>query len=198
MATDPPLFAPRLLDALDALVDAFERRGIRYALIGGLAVSVRAEPRTTRDIDFLLAVPQLALPGLVAELAGRGFGIDEPAVVAEFVRHHMTAFDYHGVRIDWLKPVLPAYQHVLDRAGVEEEFGRPVRVATAEGLILLKLLASRSRDVTDIEALLATNQGRLDLAWVEQEWLTLFEADDARWVRFRQAVAEHYDRPAPE
>ena len=75
--------------------------------------------------------------------------------------------------------------------------GRPVRVATAEGLILLKLLASRSRDVTDIEALLATNQGRLDLAWVEQEWLTLFEADDPRWVRFRQAVAEHYDSPGP-
>jgi hypothetical protein len=197
MATDPPPFTPRLLTALGALVDAFERRGVHYALIGGLAVSVRAEPRTTRDIDVLLAVPQLALPGLVADLAGRGFTLDESAVVAEFVRHHMTAFDYQGIRVDWLKPVLPAYQHILDRAGVEEEFGRPVRVATAEGLILLKLLAARSRDLTDIEALLATNQGQLDLAWVEQEWLTLFPADDPRWQRFRQAVAEYYNRPAP-
>jgi hypothetical protein len=197
MATDPSPYTPRLLTALDALVDAFERRGVRYALIGGLAVSIRAEPRTTRDIDFLLTVPQLALPGLVADLAGRGFALDESAVVTEFVRHHITAFDYEGVRVDWLKPVLPAYQHVLDRAGVAEEFGRPVWVATAEGLIVLKLLAARPQDLVDIDALLAANRGQLDLAWVEQEWLTLFPTDDARWQRFRQAVAENYDRPGP-
>jgi hypothetical protein len=196
MATDRSPFEPRVLVALDALVDAFERRGIRYALIGGLAVSVRAEPRMTRDIDFLLTIPQLVLPGLVEELAGRGFELDESAVVAEFVRHHMAAFDYQGVGVDWLKPVLPAYQHVLDRAGVEKEFGRPVRVATAEGLILLKLPASRPRDLMDIEALLTINQGQLDLAWVEQEWLTLFPADDPRWQRFRQLVAEVY-KPHP-
>jgi hypothetical protein len=51
--------------------------------------------------------------------------------------------------------------------------------------------------VADIEALLAANQGRLDLAWVEQEWSTLFSPDDPRWQRFRQAVAEYYDCPGP-
>jgi hypothetical protein len=78
-----------------------------------------------------------------------------------------------------------------------EGFGRPVRVATAEGLIVLKLTAGRPQDLVDIDTLLAINQGRLDLAWVEQEWLTIFPADDPRWVRFRQSVAEYYDRPGP-
>ena len=33
-----------------------ERAGCRWALLGGLAVSVRAEPRFTRDIDLAVAV----------------------------------------------------------------------------------------------------------------------------------------------
>jgi hypothetical protein len=38
------------------------------------------------------------------------------------------------------------------------------------------------------------NRGRLDLDWVEREWLTLFPTDDPRWARYRAAVAEYYDR----
>ncbi len=196
MATESA-FDDQLIKALDALAEAFERHNVRYALIGGLAVGFRSRPRGTRDIDILLAVPQLQLPGLLADLAARGFSLDERAVIEGYVRHHMTAFDYQGARIDWLKPVLPAYQHILDRAGAVAGFGRPVRVASPEGLILLKLLAARPQDLVDIDGLLAANQGRLDLAWVKQEWLTLFPANDPRWQRFRQTVAEYYDRPGP-
>jgi hypothetical protein len=196
MATEP-VFDDWLIEALAELTAAFERHGVHYALIGGLAAGFRSRPRGTQDVDILLAVPQLQLPGLLADLAARGFSLDERSAIEGFVRHHITAFEYHGVRIDWLKPVLPAYQHVLDRAGTVEGFGRPIRVATAEGLILLKLVASRDQDIADINALLAANCGRLDLAWVEQEWLTIFPADDRRWARFRQSVAKYYDRPSP-
>ena len=43
----------------------------------------------------------------------------------------------------------------IDRSVLETWEGRPVRIATAEGLILLKLLASRPQDLVDIDALLA-------------------------------------------
>jgi hypothetical protein len=33
-----------------------ETAGVRFALIGGLAVSARVEPRFTRDLDFAVAV----------------------------------------------------------------------------------------------------------------------------------------------
>jgi hypothetical protein len=196
MASEPA-FDDRIIRALAELAAAFERRGVRYALIGGLAAGFRSRPRSTQDVDILLAVPQVQLPRLLADLSARGFSLDERSVIEGFVRHHMTAFEYQGVRIDWLKPVLPAYQHILDHAGVIEGFGRPVRVATAEGLIVLKLTAARPQDLVDINTLLTSNQGRLDLAWVEREWLTLFPADDPRWAQFRQAVAEYYDRSSP-
>jgi hypothetical protein len=98
------------------------------------------------------------------------------------------------VRVDWLKPVVPLYQHVLDTATAGAWEGRQIRVASAEGLILLKLLASRPQDLVDVHALLAANQGRLDLDWIEREWLTVFTTDDLRWQKFGEAVAEYYRR----
>lgn len=68
-----------------------------------------------------------------------------------------------------------------------------MRVASAEGLILLKLIASRSQDDADIASLLAANRGRLDLAWVETEWVKLFTIDDPRWQRYLAAVSEYYE-----
>jgi hypothetical protein len=194
MATDPG-YGDRLGETVTELADAFEKNGAHYALIGGIAIGVRSRPRTTKDVDILLSVPQIRLPGLIADLASRGFTLDERTVVEEFGRHHITAFHYRGVRVDWLKPVLPTYQHILDRAVVDDDsFARPVRVATAEGLLLLKLIASRPQDVADVSTLLAANQGRLDLAWVGQEWLTMFPTEDSRWQRFRELVAEFYER----
>lgn len=46
-----------LEEALRAIADALDRRQVRWALVGGLAVSARAEPRTTRDVDVAVSVP---------------------------------------------------------------------------------------------------------------------------------------------
>lgn len=37
---------------------ALEERGRDFALVGGLAVSVRTEPRFTRDIDLVVAIDE--------------------------------------------------------------------------------------------------------------------------------------------
>jgi hypothetical protein len=197
MATDTTRSRPRLLAGLAELTDAFDRHGVRYALIGGLATGFHARPWLTNAVEILLTIAQRSLPGLIADLTDRGFTLDDRTVIDEFRHRHLTTFEYQGVRIDWLKPVPPAFWHVLDRAETDGRLGWPVRVASAEGLILLKLTTSYTQDVADIESLLRTNHGKLDLAWVEQEWLTLFPADDPRWQRFRQAVAAYYDRPGP-
>jgi hypothetical protein len=62
-------------------------------------------------------------------------------------------------------------------------------VATAEGLILLKLLAFRLQDQTDVEALVAANQAVLDVDWIKAEWQTIFEPEDPRMRWFLGLVA---------
>lgn len=157
-----------------------DRHDVRYALIGGLATGYRSRPRYTKDIDVIIDVPAVTLPGLLADLRDRGFTFEERSFITDFTRHHMAVLWREGVRFDWLKPVLPAYRHVLDRATLEAAEPVPLRVATTEGLILLKLLAFRLQDQTDIEALVAANRPTLDLDWIRCEWEAIFPLDDQR------------------
>lgn len=166
--------------ALDDVVAVLAQAGIDYVLIGGLATGFRARPRYTNDIALILDVPQPALPSLLDRLQELRFEFDPRQVVEEFTRHHMAVLWRDGVRLDWLKPVLPAYRHVLERAAVEPGPTGSIRVATAEGLILLKLFAFRLQDQTDIEALVAANRVGLDLEWIKQEWQTVFDMEDPR------------------
>ena len=43
----------QLLREADAVIAAFEREGLRYALTGGFAVALYGHVRATRDIDYL-------------------------------------------------------------------------------------------------------------------------------------------------
>ena len=113
MHADRDLLSDELVRAVECLAEAFAARSVRHALIGGLATMMRGRPRFTQDVDFLLDVPQIALPGLLDDLIERGFTLDTAVVVKEYVQNHITAFTFGQVRIDWLKPVLPFYFRTL-------------------------------------------------------------------------------------
>jgi hypothetical protein len=192
MAVDLPELPHDLLAALLQFVQAVDRLQIRYALIGGVATAYRSRPRVTLDLDFLLEVPQLVLPGLLEDLRTRGFVFDTEVTIREWTSEHLTVLSFHGLRIDWLKPVLPCYRRILEAAQREVVLGCPVRIAASEGLILMKLLAFRSQDQVDIENLLAANRGQLDLEHIRREWATVAALDDPRLQRFDEMVARFY------
>jgi hypothetical protein len=195
MPIDQPNLPQDLLTALLQCVQALDRRQIRYALIGGVATGYRSRPRFTQDLDFLLDVPQLVLPGLLEDLHARGFDFDTEVTIREWTREHLTALSFHGLPIDWLKPVLPCYQRVLEEARPEVVLGCPVRIAAPEGLILMKLLAFRRQDQVDIESLLAANRGQLDLDRIRREWAAVASSDDPSMQRFEEMVTQFYASP---
>jgi hypothetical protein len=189
MSTDH-LLSNDLLEALDKATTLLDRQKIAYALIGGVAASYRSQPRFTRDIDFLVQVPQVVLPRLLDELKSHGFEFDTIATIAEWTEHHMVTLSYRGVRVDWLKPLIPMYIHILDRATNETWLNRTIRVASTEGLILLKLLAYRLQDQVDIENLVAAQFDKLDLDWITKEWRSLADDDDPRMRRLLELIVE--------
>jgi hypothetical protein len=190
MAAEQDLLESDLIRAVELLADTFAAQSIRYAIVGGLATALRGRPRFTQDVDVLLDVPQLKLPGLLDELARVGFVFDNATVIREYVQEHMTAFRFGSVRIDWLKPVLPLYARTLaDAASLPWTEGHPLRVATAEGLILTKMVAFRPQDRADIETLVIANRNDLNLELIRQEWSAVATGEEARTAWLEEVFA---------
>lgn len=163
MAGDSEPLAGDLVAAVEVLDDVLDARRIRYALLGGLATILRGRPRFTQDVDVLLDVPQVALPGLLDELVNRGFTLDRDTVIRQYVQDHMTTFRFGVVRIDWLKPVLPLYVHALAAAtSLPWTEGHVLQVLAPEGLVVTKMVAFRPQDQEDIPMLLAANRETID------------------------------------
>jgi hypothetical protein len=190
MPAETKLLSNDLIRAVELLADAFAARKVRYALIGGLATLMRGRPRFTQDVDVLLEVPQIILPGLLDDLAEQGFEFDMATVIREYVREHMTVLRFGSVRIDWLKPVLPLYARSLaDAASLTWTEGHPLRVATPEGLILMKMVAFRPQDQADIETLISANRNEIDVDLIRNEWSAVADGEDARTVWLDGAIA---------
>ena len=172
-----------LKQALSSLVATRDARSIRYAIIGGVATIQHTRVRTTNDIDALVTVPQIAMPGMFEALEARGFLVDLPKNIRELRDDGLTTIRFGDVLVDLMRPVLPVYAHVLDGAVAAEILGQTVRISSAEGLIVMKLIAFRPQDESDIRDVLAAYRGRLDLQHIRAEFATLADPDDPRWAK---------------
>lgn len=188
-ASESSGFAESVEQAITLMADAFERHRVRHALIGGMAIAYRANPRATIDIDLLVAADGMTIGRVVSDLVAAGFSPDEREILKNWIENQMAVLRFGQVRIDWLKPVLPLYQHVVDDAEPLQAFGKPLSVASVEGLILCKLLANRSQDQADISALVRAHPGEIDLEYIEREWATVGERDAQQLIVLRKLVA---------
>ncbi len=180
-----------LTEAVRRLAVVFARRQVRHALIGGLAVGLRSRPRATKDADFILHVPALAFPGLLEDLAADGFEINVLDTVRRWSTDRLAVFYRGGARIDWLQPVLPLYTQVLDRAEPKPWLDATLNVATAEGLILTKMVAFRDQDQADIVALLAANRDAIDVEFIRTAWEPFAATEPDRTAWLAAAVARN-------
>jgi predicted nucleotidyltransferase len=178
-----------LQQAFNALVTTFDERGIRYAIIGGIAMIQHTRVRTTDDIDALLIMPQVAMSGLFESLRDRGFSLDVLQSIREFRDGGLTTICFKDVLVDLMRPIVPAFNHILDRAISAQILGQTVRVSSAEGLIVMKLVAMRPQDETDVQDILAAYAGNLDIQYVRTELESLMESNDPRFAKFEQWLA---------
>ena len=98
------------------------------------------------------------------------------------------ALSFGEVRVDWMQPVLPLYATVLQTAEPESWLEADLRIATAEGLILTKIVAFRPRDQIDIETLLAANRDDIDLELIRREWAAVAQGEDTRNAWLENAI----------
>jgi len=154
-----------------ALIDLAERTGTRLALIGGLARDIWAPPRVTLDVDAIVEASRFeTLLARAGEVGLVAHDEENRGLRAAFLaRLRLPERRTGSVRIDLLEAAHPYYERILDRSVVAEFGGRSIRVAVAEDIILLKLLADRPKDRQDIRDILEARGSDLDRALLDRE-----------------------------
>lgn len=153
----------RIEAALRGIAGALEQRGKRYALVGGLAVSARAEPRFTRDVDVAVAVADDAeAEALVHELVQIGYVV--LATVEQDVTGRLSTVRLAprgeastGIVVDILFASSGIEAEVVDAAQpIEAVPSLTLPIASVGHLMALKILAqapNRPQDSVDLHAL---------------------------------------------
>ena len=115
--------------------------GIRHALVGALGANAyRNRPRTTEDIDFLVGDEAFeSHPG-------------------GYVTMRVPVVEFDGIDVDQvpLTASLRIVEDTLNRAPVSNG----VPIAPVETIVVMKLLAGRSQDLADIEAIVGSGADR--------------------------------------
>lgn len=151
--------------ALRRAAGALSASGLRWAVVGGLAVSARAEPRTTRDVDLAVAVADDAeAEATLYRLQRHGFSV--VSVVEQTARKRLATARLQsaepGIRGIFIDLLFASSGIEAEVAAAAEEVelvpGLSVPVARTGHLIALKALArndrDRPQDLDDIRALL--------------------------------------------
>jgi hypothetical protein len=116
-----------------------------FAVIGGIAVIVRGEPRFTADIDGVVGIDLDAAIDLVRSLKASPF-VPLFSDVEEVVRTSLIIPLRHrktGLKVDLAVGLTGFGKQLIARAPAESFGDLSVPVATAEDLILMKILAGR-------------------------------------------------------
>lgn len=156
---------------MNTLVEALRRVGADiaalgrpWAVVGGLAVTARALPRTTRDVDVAVAVSDdAAAESVVFALRGAGYAV--AAVVEQTATHRLATARLRApgtsvVPVDLLFASSGIEAEIAaDAETIEIVPGLSLPVARTGHLLAMKLLARddrwRPQDADDLRALLA-------------------------------------------
>lgn len=169
------------------LAGALDEAGIPYAVGGAIALGVWSDPRGTHDVDLNLFVGPDQLDAALDVLLAAGVEIDREAAHAADEEGDVLVGWYQGMRIDLFTPSIPfSWEAQKTSVRVAGPFGE-ASYLSAEATAVFKLLFFRSKDLVDVEKLVAVQGEDLDRAYVRRWLVEMMGEDDERvetWDRF--------------
>lgn len=151
----------------DRVFAALQGTGVRYVVVGGVAVNLHGYQRFTKDIDLVIElVPEKAIKILEA-LSGLGFrpnvpvrlaDFADPAIRQEWIRDKgMMVFQLYS---DQMRSTIDIFvRYPVDFEALWADGTRidlpdtSLRIASIDHLIQMKRQAGRPQDLVDIEKL---------------------------------------------
>lgn len=173
-----------LESALRSVIQVLDQRSIPYAVMGGLAVRVYAIPRFTNDVDLTISLGRDELPALFEALRSINCEIPPPywtgwldSVAGLPLFKAVFIGSERSVEIDLFVAETKFQQSLIQRRQRIQVGTEQIAFVSPEDLILLKLIASRPRDLIDVQDILFT-MGELNVEYLEK-WAKELSISDA-------------------
>ncbi len=157
-----------LADRYLAIIEALERADVRYVIAGGMAVNLHGHVRFTKDLDLMFDLaPDNTTRGMQA-LASCGLRSRLPVELSDFAdtvkredwfeNRNMLVFQvwhpedpFCSVDVFVNNPV--AFEDLWSRSHIDTLGSVRCRFASIEDLVVMKRIAGRPQDLSDIEVL---------------------------------------------
>ena len=168
-------------ELLKKVVGTLDQNGIDYMVTGSVASSLQGEPRSTHDIDLVVAIREADIGPLVKAFPPPAYYLD-----AESIREaiaHRSMFNLldvaEGDKVDfWILTDQTFDRSRFARKYAEAVLGMSLKVSTPEDTILAKLqwaVASGGSEIhfTDALRIFEVQGSSLDLGYMDRWVVTL-------------------------
>jgi hypothetical protein len=155
--------------SLELIIKTLNDAGVRYMVVGGIAVNAHGYVRLTVDVDLLIELESPNILVALRALGGLGYRPINPIRWEEFADPKMRQSWMEEKQMKVLKLFSDEHREtvvdvfVYDPLGFDEAYARVVYQPLAENvdvpvcgyadLVKLKLAASRRKDLEDLEKL---------------------------------------------
>lgn len=178
-------------EVLRRITTAFDRAGVAYMLTGSFASAHHGAPRSTLDIDMVIAANPAQLRTFVQSLPSAEYYADLDAALEAHKRQSLfNVIDLAtGWKIDLIIRKSRAFSlQEFDRRQLVTVQGLPLFVASAEDVVIAKAewskLAQSQRQIEDAAAVLRLRWPVLDRAYLEK-WISELDLQN-EWIQAKR------------
>lgn len=176
---------PGVEEVLGRVVEKLDRAGLEYMLVGSFASSMHGEPRSTQDIDIVIAADIVALERFLRLLPEEEYYCDEDtARRAMRLRSMFNVIDMSTIwKLDFIVQKNDRHsQEAFQRRVIDTVGDTTLKVESAEDTVISKLRwAKRSggseRQLRDVSGVVTLVGEALDRAYIEK-WVEALGLSD--------------------
>ena len=182
-----------LESVLSRVAPALTTAGVPYMVTGSVASSAHGQPRSTRDLDIVIAPTAGQLRALLQAFPPSNYYADkDQAMQALAARSQFNVIDFAtGWKIDFIVADASEWgRTAMARRRLIEVEGQRVYVASPEDVVIAKLrwakMGASPRQLQDAAGVLITQRGNLDMEYIGR-WARELQVEN-EWRAVRDSV----------